>query len=210
MRPRTGTDRLAAQRARRDRHAAETDQAVVLNAAARVLELRSRSVGEVRWHLRGAAFPEPLVEGAIARLLELGVLDDRAFAQAWVESRDRARPRGEAALRRELALKGIDRETVAAVLAERSEAAGSDDSDADADADADGNGAESGAGRARGADELAAERLLAKSRSTLMRVADLRLRRQRAYGLLARNGFDPEVCRLVSGRLVAVEDTLYD
>jgi regulatory protein len=202
MRPRTGIDGLAARRARRERHAAETDQAVVLNAAARFLELRSRSVGEVRRHLLAAAFPEPLVEGAIARLLALGMLDDRAFAQAWVESRDRARPRGEAALRRELALKGIDRETVAAVLTERSEAAGG--------ADSDGDSFESGAVRARGADQLAAERLLAKNRAALMRVGDLRLRRQRAYGLLARNGFDPDVCRSVSARLVAAEDALED
>jgi hypothetical protein len=69
---------------------------VVLNAAARFLELRSRSVDEVRRHLTGR-LPAELVEGAIARLLELGMLDDRAFAQAWVESRDRARPRGERA-----------------------------------------------------------------------------------------------------------------
>ena len=202
MRPQTGTERLEARRARRERHAAETDQAVVLKAAARFLELRSRSVGEVRRHLLAAAFPEPLIEDAIARLLELGMLDDRAFAQAWVESRDRARPRGEAALRRELALKGIDRETAAAVLAERSAAAGSDDSDGDS--------AESGAGPARDADELAAERLLAKNRSALMLVADLRLRRQRAYGLLSRNGFDPDVCRSVSARLVAAEDAPED
>jgi hypothetical protein len=43
-----------------------------------------------------------------------------------------------------------------------------------------------------------------------MRVADLRLRRQRAYGLLARNGFDPDVCRSVSARLVAAEDAPED
>ena len=36
---------------------------------------------------------------------------------------------------------------------------------------------------------------------SLARVADPRQRRQRAYALLARNGFDPEVCR--SGRGVA-------
>ena len=33
---------------------------------------------------------------------------------------------------------------------------------------------------------------------SLARVADPRQRRQRAYALLARNGFDPEVCRTVS------------
>ena len=190
----TGTELLEARRARLERHAAETDQAVVLNAAARFLELRSRSVDEVRRHLAAARFPEPLVEGAVARLSELGMLDDRAFAQAWVESRDRARPRGETALRRELTLKGIDRETVASVLAERSEAAL-------------GDGPSSGT---LGADQLAAERLLARNRAALQRVADSRARRQRAYALLARNGFDPEVCRDVSGRVDGIQDDLDD
>jgi regulatory protein len=191
---RTGLERLEARKARLERHSAETDPAIVLNAAARFLEFRSRSVHEVRRHLMDARFPDRLVEDAIARLLELGMLDDRAFARAWVESRDRARPRGEVALRRELALKGIDRETVDAVLAERSEAA-------TADAAAIGGAA---------ADELAAERLLARNRTTLRRLADPRVRRRRAYALLARNGFDPEVCRSVSARLVAAEDPLDD
>jgi hypothetical protein len=37
--------------------------------------------------------------------------------------------------------------------------------------------------------------LLAKHARALARVADPRQRRQRAYALLARNGFDPETCR---------------
>jgi regulatory protein len=191
MARRTAADARAARLERRERHAAETDPTVVLNAAARFLELRSRSVEEVRRHLTAAAFPASLVEIAIDRLLALGMLDDRAFAAAWVESRDRARPRGEAALRRELGLKGIDRETVAAVLADRSKAAASA-----AEAD--------GTGRA-GADELAAERLLARNRAALLRVADPRTRRGRTYTLLARNGFDPEVCREVSARWLGLE-----
>jgi hypothetical protein len=32
-------------------------------------------------------------------------------------------------------------------------------------------------------------------------VADPRQRRQRAYALLARNGFDPEVCRTVAAQV---------
>jgi regulatory protein len=187
---RTGTERLEARRARLERHAVESDPAVVLNAAARFLELRSRSVDEVRRHLAAARFPQPLIEGAIARLLELGVLDDRAFARAWVESRDRARPRGAVVLQRELRLKGIDPEIVATILDDRAEAA----SDSEPE------------GGLANADELAAERLIAKSRSALMRVGDPRIRRQRAYGLLARNGFDPEVCRDVTARLDAAHD----
>jgi regulatory protein len=197
---RTGTERLEARKARLERHAAETDPAVVLNAAARFLELRSRSVDEVRKHLTAAAFPPPLVEGAIERLLQLGWLDDRAFATAWVESRDRATPRGQVALRRELALKGIDRETMDEVLAQRDEAGREDNDD------------EESGRRPRGgsADEVAAERLLQKSRAALQRIDDPRARRQRAYALLARNGFDPDVCREVSTQFATPDAGLDD
>jgi len=187
----SGTERLEARRARLERHAAERDPAIVLSAAARFLQAQSRSVDEVRRHLAAARYPAPLVEAAIARLVELRILDDRAFAQAWVESRDRARPRGRVALRRELNLKGIDREIVAEILAERSQTVWSD-----------GRGEEGGSADA---DEAVAARLLSKSRATLLRVADPRARRQRAYALLARNGFDPDVCREVSAGFCAVE-----
>ena len=48
------------------------------------------------------------------------------------------------------------------------------------------------------ADHVAAERLLARNARGLARLADPRQRRQRAYALLARNGFDPDVCRTVA------------
>jgi regulatory protein len=178
---------------RRERRAAVDDPAVVLEAAARFLEVRSRSVSEVRRRLGGAGYRADLVDGAIARMTELGMLDDEAFARTWVESRDRARPRGERAIREELRLKGIDRETVDLVLGERrdralaaGEAAGGEDD-----------------GQPPSADRTAAERLLAKNARALARVADPRQRRQRAYALLARHGFDPETCREVAATLGA-------
>ncbi len=66
-------------------------------------------------------------------------------------------------------------------------------------------------GLAVSADQAAAERLIGRNARSLARVADPRQRRQRAYALLARNGFDPEVCRTVASGLVddsesAVED----
>ncbi len=97
---------------RRAERAEVDDPQVVLEAAARFLEARSRSVTEVRRRLTTAGYRPELVDGAIARLLDLGVLDDEAFARAWVESRDRARPRGERAIRDELRLKGVDRTTM--------------------------------------------------------------------------------------------------
>lgn len=196
----SGTEKLAARKARLERHAAETDPGVVLKAAARYLELRTRSIDEVRRHLGAARFPESLVEGAITRLVELGLLDDQAFAQAWVESRDRARPRGSQALRRELALKGIDRETIEGLLSGRRDVSAAPDSDTGASGTTDDS-----SGDATSQDERAAERLLHKNRAALSRVADPRLRRQRAYGLLARNGFDPEICRDSSARWVTAQ-----
>jgi regulatory protein len=168
---------------RRERKAQVDDPEVVLEAAARFLEPRARSVAEVRRRLTGAGYRTDLVEGAITRMLELGMLDDEAFARAWVESRDRARPRGERAIRQELGLKGVDRAMVDLVLGERREAVA---------------GVPSDDGVTVSADLAAAERLLARHRRSLERVVDPRQRRQRAYGLLARNGFDPEVCRTVA------------
>jgi len=165
---------------RRAERAEVDDPAVVFEAALRFLEARARSEVEVRRRLTSAGYRPELVDGAVVRLAELGILDDEAFARAWVESRDRARPRGERALRRELSLKGIDREVLDDVLEERREAAGDEGTNIDLEA---------------------ARRLLARNARSLERVADPRTRRQRAYALLARNGFDPDVCRQASVEL---------
>jgi regulatory protein len=171
---------------RREQKAAIDDPAVVLEAAARFLEPRARSVAEVRRRLTGAGYRADLVEGAIERMLELGMLDDEAFARAWIESRDRARPRGERAMRQELGLKGVDRATIDLLLGERREAVA---------------GLPSDDGVTASPDETAAERLIARNARSLARVTVPRQRRQRAYALLARNGFDPEVCRTVASRV---------
>jgi regulatory protein len=174
---------------KRERRGAIDDPAIVLNVAARYLELRSRSVGEMRRYLSGAGYRDGLVEGAITRLLDMGMLNDDTFARAWVESRFRSRPRSTRVLRQELARKGIDRGVIDVTLGELEDAQ-----------------REPSAGRlepGRSADEQAADRLLARRASALGREKDLRVRRGRAYALLARNGFDPEVCRQAVNRFLA-------
>jgi regulatory protein len=172
---------------RREKRAASEDPAEVLDAAARFLEARPRSEDEVRRKLLRLGYRTEMVEQALAKLLTVGYLDDEAFARAWVESRDRARPRGEHALRRELGQKGVERTLVDAVLGDRRD---------DAVAAAHGDDAVS-------PDEAAAERLLAKKLGPILRVADPRRRLQRAYALLARNGFAPDVCSTVAKRALA-------
>jgi regulatory protein len=178
---------------KRERRAAVDDPAVVLEAAARFLEARGRSIGEVRRRLTSAGYRTDLVEGAIVRMTELGMLDDAAFARAWVESRDRARPRGERALADELRQRGVDRTVIVEALDERRESAAAGGGATDEET-------------APSADEAAAERLLARNARALARVTDPRARRQRAYALLARNGFDPGVCATLSARLADSSD----
>ena len=166
-----------------------------MDAAARFLEARPRSVAETRRRLTDAGYPPPLVEEVLGRLAELGYLDDGAFARAWVESRDRAHPRGEAALRRELALKGIDRDVVDAVLEER-RAPGADGSHR-----APGTAPAGDRGTAEATpepDDVAARRVLDRRAAVLLREPDPRRRRAKAYALLARHGFDPGTCRAVT------------
>jgi len=177
----------------RARRAAIEDPAAVLEAAARFLEVRPRSIAEVRRRLHDNGYRHDLVEGAIARLADLGMLDDAAFARAWIESRDRARPRGARALRDELRRKGVAAEDVEAALATREATVTGADADDPALRAGAGERASSTAG-----DRDAAARLLERRGGPLLREADPRRRRAKAYSLLARNGFDPDVCATVT------------
>jgi len=174
---------------RREQRAAVEDVGEVLDFAARFLEARPRSVAEVRRRLTSAGYRAELIEAAITRLGDLRFLDDELFARTWVESRDRARPRGERALRRELAVRGVDRAIVDAVIDDRRPGPGALIGEPPVDPD-----------------EVAAERLLAKRLASLLREADPRRRRQRAYALLARNGFAPDVCSAVVRRVLDATD----
>jgi regulatory protein len=162
--------------------------ASVVEAAVRFLEPRPRSTAEVRRRLGSAGYREDLVEQTVERLTELGVLDDESFAHDWVRSRDRAHPRGERALRSELRAKGIAEETIDRVLDER-------------------RGDESAAALEAVPEEEAARRLLGRKDAFLRRAGDPRLLRQRAYTLLVRNGFAPDLAwRLAAGTVADGDD----
>src|SRR5689334_3565358 len=85
-------------------------------AALRFLEARPRSIAEVRTRLGRKDFAPEAIDAAIARLAELELLDDAAFARYWVENRQAYRPRGAGALRDELRRKGIDADVTAEVM----------------------------------------------------------------------------------------------
>ncbi len=195
-RPRARRESYAERRAKR---AEIDDPEVVLAAALRYLEVRARSVFETRRRLTEAGYRPELVDGAVARLLSIGLLDDETFARHWIESRDRARPRGELILRRELRLRGVDGAVIDATLearrageAEYRLGAGSPSEPAGDDERED-------------PDETAARRLVARRHRDLERVADPRKRRAKAYALLARNGFPSEIASRLAAEVASAE-----
>jgi regulatory protein len=85
-------------------------------AALRLVSYRPRSEKELRERLR-QRFPDTaLVDAVVARLTELRLVDDLAFAASWVESRDRSGPRSRRMLAAELRVKGVLREPAEAAV----------------------------------------------------------------------------------------------
>jgi regulatory protein len=145
-----------------------------LQAALRFLELRPRSLAEVRERLRRKGYSPEAIEAALTRLNETGLLDDQAFSRFWVEARQNSRPRGKLALRSELLRKGIDKATIDETLAEQGDA---DDE------------------RER-AETLARSVLHKYSRET-----DKQSFQRRLGGFLQRRGFAPDIVIALVGQL---------
>ena len=95
-----------------------SDLEAAMSRAGRLLTLRQRTESEMTDRLGGAGFQAPVVAEAVARLKGLSLIDDAAFARAWIEERMRRKGTGPAVLRAELLAKGIDQTTVDQAVAE--------------------------------------------------------------------------------------------
>jgi regulatory protein len=74
----------------------------------RLLSTQPRSRAELAAELRRRSVPADAAEAVLSRFAEVGLVDDAAFAVAWVESRHAGRGLGRATLARELNRRGID------------------------------------------------------------------------------------------------------
>jgi regulatory protein len=93
--------------------------------AARQLVVRQlarapRTRAQLAAMLARRGFPDDTVERVLDRFGELQLIDDAAFAQAWVESRHAGRGLARRALAYELRARGVEGETVDAAVAELS------------------------------------------------------------------------------------------
>ena len=104
-----------------ERLRALAEESRLMEAALSFLTVRPRSRAEVRRRLsqprrNRAAPPAEVVDRVLERLAEKHLLDDREFADYWVEQRERFSPRSSYALAQELRQRGVDRETSDAVV----------------------------------------------------------------------------------------------
>jgi regulatory protein len=77
-----------------------------------LLSRRPRSEFELRQYFKRRKIASRIADLVLRRLDERGLVDDRAFAHAWVENRTTFRPRGPWALRAELRQKGVSSEAI--------------------------------------------------------------------------------------------------
>lgn len=86
------------------------------NRALGLLARRPYSAAEIERNLRKHGYSDEVVTAVREYLTGAELLDDGAFAAYWVEQRESFRPRSRLALRQELQVKGIDRETIAGAV----------------------------------------------------------------------------------------------
>ena len=89
--------------------------------ALRRLSVRARSRKELAQDLKSRDVPPEAVAEVLDRFAKVGLIDDAAFAEEWVESRGRRS--GAARLRQELRLKGVAEEHIADAIGARDDEA---------------------------------------------------------------------------------------
>ena len=94
----------------------EDEQEINYQRAIRFLGYRMRSNSEIKKHLEQKGTSETIIEDIVNRLEKNGLLDDKQFAQLWVENRNEFRPRSHRLLFVELKKKGIHPDIINQVL----------------------------------------------------------------------------------------------
>jgi regulatory protein len=126
--------------------------------------------------LRRKEIPDEVAERVLSRFTDVGLIDDVAFAQAWVESRHNGRGLSKRALAVELRRRGVAEETV-------NDAVESLEPDQE---------------------EQTARRLIAR-KAAATRGLDPNKRTRRLVGVLARKGYSPGLAYRVVKEVLAEE-----
>ncbi len=90
-----------------------------LELAYRHLNRRDRTQAQMRRHLAAREVAEPDADFAVAELVRLGYLDDERYARTFAEDRRSLDGWGAGRIERRLLELGVDRDLVAAAIAQR-------------------------------------------------------------------------------------------
>jgi regulatory protein len=96
------------------RSAADADdpEAAAREICLRLLSFSPRTRAQLADAMRRKGVTDDVAEGVLGRYTEVGLIDDAAFAQAWVQSRHAGRSLGRRALAAELRQRGVADDTV--------------------------------------------------------------------------------------------------
>lgn len=154
-------------------------ESVARTIALRLLERQPRTRAELAKALAARDVPEAVAATVLDRFAEVGLIDDQAFATAWVGSRHRGRGLARRALADELRRRGIDDETARDALASVSTD-----------------------------DEIAAATALVNRRLRAMSTLAPDVKRRRLLAMLARKGFSAGLAQRVVADALTTEREL--
>lgn len=190
-----GRSRTKGRGRRRTRTRAEAEEARAATAAARAAEVAADPEGVARTILLDALtgqartrreladklakreVPDEVATELLDRFTDVGLIDDAAFASAWVESRHRSRGLAPRALAQELRRKGVDDEEAKAALEQIDEDA-----------------------------QRAAARALVDRKMRSVRGLDPQVATRRLAGMLARKGYGAGLAFSVVREALAEDD----
>lgn len=145
-----------------------------------LLEVRARSVTELRRALLRKGEPEPDVDAAIERLRSAGLLDDANFARQFARSKALGAGHSRRRIQQELGKRGVARDVSDAAIEDVFED--------------------------EAVDEDASIERVARKKLRMLSKADEPTRRRRLYGFLARRGYDSDDIQRVMRTLIGNED----
>jgi len=151
----------------------------VQEACLQLLSVRPRSRAELSQRLRRKGYEAVQIEPVLDRLNQVELIDDAAFARAWVQARHTYSGKGRRALAAELRLKGVAEPIASAALAQVDDAS------------------EEGRGR-----ELVRKRL--RSMVGAVPGPDVPATVRKLVAMLARRGYPPEMALRVVREELAV------
>lgn len=138
------------------------------------LNAQARTRHELREALDRRDVPVDVAERVLDRMTEVGLVDDAAFADSWVSSRQRRRHLSKTVLRQELVKKGVDRDQIDTALEQ-----------------------------VQPENEYQAALELAEKKARSMSGLEHQVRYRRLIGALARKGFSADISRQVIAEVLS-------